>query len=113
MLCPPLQAQVWTSNMSKIGEPWEGRRQALRSVCIRSLSSRVGGEIATSLQNHLEMSCGDALAAFLVTGARTGTTPAHSCWRDCWGRGAGGRKMGAKEPPRLEGYIQRGGEIQT
>jgi hypothetical protein len=30
-------------------------------------SSRVGGEIATSLQKHLEMSCGDALAAFLVT----------------------------------------------
>ena len=36
MLCPPLQAQVWTSNMSKIGEPWEGRRPALRSVAFAS-----------------------------------------------------------------------------
>ena len=42
------------------------------------------------------MSCGDALAAFLVTGARTGTTPAHSCWRDCWGRGAGGHNDGGE-----------------
>ena len=31
VLCPPLQAQVWTSNMSRIGDPW-GRVPALRSV---------------------------------------------------------------------------------
>ena len=52
--------------------------------------------------------CRDVLRAyvrcFLVRGDRTGTTPTHSCWRDCWGRGAGGHND--------EGCIQRGGEIQ-
>ena len=37
MLCPPLQAQVWTSNMSKIGDPWGRQTPGAQVSRIRSL----------------------------------------------------------------------------
>ena len=72
MLCPPLQAQVWTSNMSKIGDPWGSRRQALRSVAfarcdIYDWSGQAGAQAARVYMTA--STSRRALAGFPVWGA--------------------------------------------